>query len=56
MMQQHIVPYFGNQMMSVDQGLRRLFSGRMKYRRKDITDSLFENDTESVDQPVYTCS
>ena len=35
MMQQHIVPYFGNQMMSRSR-LHRLCSGRMKYRRKDI--------------------
>ncbi len=55
MMQQHIVPYFGNQMMSEIKA-SQIIQWQNEIQKKRIFRFLFENDTESVDQSVYTCS
>lgn len=54
MMEQHIIPYFGNQMMS-EISACRLFSGRMKMQTKGFSESYLANDTKSANQLVYSC-
>ena len=53
MMQQHIVPYFGNQMMSEIKA-SQIIQWQNEIQKKRIFRFLSENDSESVDQSVYT--
>ena len=55
MMQQHIVPYFGNQMMSEIKA-SQIIQWQNEIQKKRLFRFLSENDSESVDQSVYTCS
>lgn len=55
MMQQHIVPYFGNQMMSEIKA-SQIIQWQNEIQEKRLFRFLSENDSESVDQSVYTCS
>lgn len=54
MMEQHIVPYFGNQMMRRD-NRRADYTMAERNADKGIFRSLFENDTKSINQLIYSC-
>ncbi|MFR7912122.1 N-terminal phage integrase SAM-like domain-containing protein [Eubacterium ramulus] len=54
MMEQHIVPYFGNQMMSeITAG--QIIQWQNRNADKGIFRSIFENDTKLINQLIYSC-
>ena len=53
MMEQHIIPYFGDCMMSEVSAGDYTVAERNAEER--VFGKLFENDTKSINEPVYPC-
>lgn len=54
MMEQHIIPYFGNQMMS-EITASQIIQWQNEMQTKGFFRIISANDTESANQPVYPC-